>query len=349
MSSIVPKFVEEFALDTSIDARTELLKKLVPGSEDAFYYESLVLLQQLETILQKKEIDLEKLPIVLNQEENIVFEQAKTKITESSSSRSHYNAEAKLKMRFYLLSYPIDPAATCKYLMQQYGIEPLSFSHNQEPFSGASSREESNSIEVRHPSALDPSFFSDSKMTELFQDVYLGRLRNSGNPFEPIAIPFLYNIPLQSDYDDYLVMRYILNCASNAPINLPGFVKRLAKVITTCFDQKKQDVQMYDRLDLRGLTLMQLSELADELPALHGDSNFVALYLTKLQPSTDQVRNDALDQFTPDEIVNEYLDNVLKFLSKVPAGAEKWKRMAMHKKLVMNFYHENYDSDLFLE
>ncbi|KAG2181554.1 hypothetical protein INT44_008369 [Umbelopsis vinacea] len=348
MASTVPKFLEEFALDTSIEARSDILKKLVPGSEDAYYYESLVLLQKLEAILQQKKIDLEKLPVELSQEELAIFEQVKGKITESSS-RNRDDVESKLKMRFYLLSYPIEPAASCKYLMQQHGIDPLTFSRNQETVSGDASLEESNNNAARHPSALDSNFFSESRLTELFQNEYLDSLRNSSNPFEPIAIPFLYNLPLQSDYDDYLVIRYILGSAGNAPINLPGFVKRLAKAVATRFSQKKKDVQMYDRLDLKGLTLMQLSELAEELPAILSDMNFVVLYLTKLQPATDQFPNDTIDQFTPDDVVKDYLDKALEFLSKVPSGAEKWKRMALHKQLVMNLYHENYDSDKFLE
>jgi hypothetical protein len=348
MASIVPKFLEEFALDTSIDARNDLLKRLVPGSEDAFYYESLVLLQKLEAILQQKKIDLEKLPVELNQEEVEIFERVKQKITESSS-RNRDDVESKLKMRFYLLSYPIDPAASCKYLMQLHGIDLLTFNRNQETISSDTSLEESNNSETRHPSVLDPNFFSESKLNAMFQTEYLDCLRNSSDPFEPIAIPFLYNLPLQSNYDDYLVIKYILENAGIAPISLPGFVKRLAKAVATRFSQKKEDVQMYDRLDLKGLTLMQLSELAEELPAILSDMNFVVLYLTKLQPATDKLPNDTIDQFTPDDVVNEYLDKALEFLSKVPSGAEKWKRMALHKKLVLNLYHENYDSDMFLE
>lgn len=348
MASTIPKFLEDFALDASIDSRNNMLKRLVPGSEDAFYYESLVLLQKLEAVLQHKKIDLEKLPVELNDEEFAIFEQVKQKITESSS-RNRVDVESKLKMRFFLLSYPIDPVASCKYLMQQHGISPLSFNRNQEPISAVATLEEPNNTEPQHPSVLDSSFFSESKLVELFQSDYLDRLRHSSNPFEPIAMPFLYNLPLKSDHDEYLVMQCILRSANNAPINLPGFVKRLAKIVAKRFTQKKEDVQMYERLDLKGLTLMQLSELAEELPAILSDINFVVLYLTKLQPATDQLPDDNIDQFTPDGVVNEYLDNALQFLSKVPSGAEKWKRVALHKKLVMNLYQEIYDSDMFLE
>ncbi|KAG2180258.1 hypothetical protein INT43_004047 [Umbelopsis isabellina] len=348
MTSTVPRFLEEFALNDSIESRQKLLNTLVPGSKDSVYYESLVLLQTLDLILQKKNVDLNSIPVSLNQEERQVFEDAKKKITEGSV-KNYPEIEQQLKMRFHLLAYPVDPVSTCNYLMQNVGLKNHDLATDDNMLLDTDPANESGDSGKQYLSSLDANHFSDDKIGKLIQNVYFQRLMDGNDCFEAIALPFLYQLPTKSDFEEQTIIRYVLDNAKNTPIRLPDFVKRLSKVIISLEENQKQQVQTINRLDISSLTLAQLDELSEYVPGIMDDANYIELYLSKLQPTSDYFAEAAIDHTISDEVLLCYVDMTLKFLQKVPTGGEEWKRAAMHKKLTLNMFRGVYDEKLFLD
>lgn len=348
MTSTVPRFLEEFALNDSIESRRKLLKTLVPGSKDSVYYESLVLLQTLDQILQKKNVDLNHIPVSLDEEERQVFEDAKKKINEGSV-KNYPEIEQQLKMRFQLLAYPVDPTSTCNYLMRNFGLEKHDLSTDDNMILDTDSAKDASDSDKRYLSSLDSKHFSDDKIGKLIQNVYLQRLMDGNDCFEAIALPFLYQLPTRSDFEEQTIIRYVLDKAKNTPIRLPDFVERLSKVIISLEENQKKQVQTINRIDISSLTLAQLDALSEYVPGIMDDANYIELYLSKLQPTSDYFAEAAVDHTTSDEVLLCYVDKALEFLQKVPTGGEEWKRAAMHKKLTLNMFRGVYDENLFTE
>ncbi|KAM3583056.1 hypothetical protein VKS41_004811 [Umbelopsis sp. WA50703] len=347
MTSTVPRFLEEFALNDSIKSRQDLLKTLVPGSKDSVYYESLVLLQRLDELLQKKNLDWSNVPISLNEEESLLFEDVKKKITEGST-KNYPEIDQQLKMRFQLLAYPIDPTLTCNHLMQHFGLEKHDLSADENILLGSDTADESSDSGNQLPSSLDVNHFNDSRIGKLIQNVYSQRLMDGNDCFEPIALPFLYQLPSRSDFEERTIIRYVLDHAKNTPIRLPDFVKRLSKVIMSSKEDQNEQVESVIRLDISSLTLAQMDELSEYVSGILDDANYIELYLSKLQPTSDYFAEAAVDHTVSDDVILSYVDKALEFLQKVPTGGEEWKRKAMHKKLTLNMFRGVYDEHLFL-
>ncbi len=219
---------------------------------------------------------------------------------------------SQMRNRQMLLTYSSDPKATLAYLKQQLG---LNFSHEREL----------PEAERNLPNRLS----SDQISYEAFRNRALKNHLTDG--FEDAALERL----AASDIDD-AHLRHLLQRLQRPDIpDLPKLVAR---------ELAMRDAGGFGSMAVhRAMTRQQLDELVKLVPRLAADSNYVQIYLTKLQPNEDvSLAADEDAQF-------EYLDRLWAFAAPLNPAFNSLKASILFRRLDLDRRRGEYNKERFLE
>ena len=251
-------FWEEYALSTD---RAQTLEKLVPGSEDYYYFHSL----HLQNESQSDDAKLDEVDSLLKK---WIKRNGRTGLV-----RQIQNRQA-------LLRYSEDPAKTLKHLTDELNLR---FNHQRKI----------PSAQRDLPTVLNPGRIDLKKQIKSA----LNRDNNSLSKFQDDGLIYLAESTLNTRQRRDLLKRITLP-------NFPNLVDLIAA------DLKAKDSKGFGKYAItRRLTREQMDQLADKVPTLRNNREFVNEYLLRLQPDEDS--NWRVDR----KARREYLDRLLEFTS----------------------------------
>ena len=137
----IPTLKEKYALATTLEERQEIIKQhAVAGSDDWYYYRGLTLLAQLQDTLLSSNHHVEPRQPT-ESESKVVAELQDLLHKYSALSSSNYH---KLRARFYLLLYTLDPTTSTSYIRDELHL----FNDNPENTSSEQQQEEGEGGEI---------------------------------------------------------------------------------------------------------------------------------------------------------------------------------------------------------
>ena len=267
-------FWEEFALS---EDRDKTLEKLVPGSEDYYFFHCLH---------AQNEQQLDEVDSLLKRWIKRHGKTQQVRVIENRQS---------------LLIYGENPKRTFDHLKRQLG---LNFNHQRRI----------PQAQKDLPTKLAAGLIDPAKLLAQF-------LKQDGNSLGSLndqGLYFLAGKPLNTRQRRDLLKRI-------QDPTFPGIVDLISK------DLKGKDAKRFGGIGIhKQLTKAQLEELANLVPDLRSQQNFINEFLLRLQPSEDiNIRGDA-------EAYRKYLDDMWAFVSKLHPNFNSLKASVLYRLLELD-------------
>lgn len=306
---------ESFAT-APIENRQAVVDKLAAANtEDANYYQGLILLQKIyDQVMEHEE------PVTPRQATDTEKELSKQMKDLLSKFDNYSERSQELSTRFHLLIYPFETSTSIEFIKKGLHLEMLD---NKKP---AATQEQENlpttEITTRStaPCKLDPALIDgENLIKESFKDISF----STGYPVLYIEILSFPHIAADSNLwqalsqnEQVTLLKQLVYTPSEHAFG-SDIMHRLAKLWK---EQTAESNWELERLPFYNFTLNQLDQLIQEIPEivlLH--ENFVNAYLEKLVPA--QYNSVVSISFWDDDsnILNGYLNRLDTFVEKLPS------------------------------
>jgi len=242
------------------------------------------------------------------------FAQARKMIDAGVKKYKHTARLRELENRQALLTYDENPDRTIQYIIRE--LKPY-FGHQRKQLKP----------EVKLPTKLSASSID----TQRLMQNWLRHDSRNVDDFEPAAYDWLVRQNLTSDQRRDLLGRL------RRP-DYPGLVDLIAA------DLKHKHSRGFGQMEVhRQLLPDQLEALLEKDPDLIKDTNFINIYLTKLQPpaGSNWQQDDAKTL--------AYLERVEAFARRLPPVQNSLKANICYQRLVFERRHGRYDRERFME
>ncbi|MEZ6135956.1 MAG: hypothetical protein R3C53_13725 [Pirellulaceae bacterium] len=229
----------------------------------------------------------------------------RTKLGDNSESRGMW-------LRQQLLNYPNNPQQTLTMLREQLGLQ---LDHQ------APSRDRAAQL----PTVLDNGLLElNRNLTQsLAQDASLGGIETS-------ALPLLFDRKLSDSQ-----LRSLLGRLTRA--DTPGVLARIAQEL------KLKDSKGFGWASVHALlTLQQLDELLQLVPALIENESFIRAYAARLAPPAGSSLADRSE-------LREYLQRLVAWSDRLPTSQNSFKAYVIGHLLRLSLTEGKFDRDLFLK
>lgn len=278
-------FIERFALAAD---RAAVLKELVPGTEDYYYFHCLHY-QNTESFDAVQELTRKWI----------------AKFGYTHRVREILNRQA-------LLVYDRKSQDSLAYLVNQLGLK---FNHQRESLRGPSLA-----------SVLDQSVISRRSLSERA----LARYSNTDG-FESRALDWLIDQNLSAEDLRHSLQR----------LRLPDHQKLVDLIIK---DLRAKNSRGFGSMTIhQNLTKAQLAELAEKMPEVLNQSNYVNVFLSKIRPNPDV-------NFDQDKAARRsHLEEVWAFVRRLDPVHNSLKANVLYHRLVYDRSQGIYDRERFLE
>lgn len=219
-----------------------------------------------------------------------------------------------IRTRHALALYDKTPQKTLDFLTWRLG---LNFAHQKEELNA----------EPNLPTQLDNAVIS--------REAYINRANSvttdNTDLFEDTALDWLVGYELGPNHRRSLLSR----------LSRPDHEKLLKHVID---DLKHEHSGGFGSLNIhRQLLISQLEDLVKAMPDVLNRQNFVAAYLTKLQPNPDD------DWRHNQKSLEAYLDRQIKFVNRLAPAHNSLKAHVLFHKLVLDRQRGDFNKERFLE
>ncbi|KAI9470867.1 MAG: hypothetical protein EXX96DRAFT_603007 [Benjaminiella poitrasii] len=333
---------ESFAF-APINDREEVVKKLAAdNTEEALYYQGLVLLQKIyDQVMKYEEPVKPREPTVVEKE---LSNQVKALLAKMNINSGLFR---RLNVRFNLLIYPFDTATSTDFIKSSLYIDLETSNANIEKpetssdFQDHESTAEATSIKPIAPSVLDANLIESSTVVkESF------RRLSSGNDtvldINPSALSYLDTCwDSLSENEQAALLNKIWEFPSEHAFG-PKIIDRLAKL----WRAQDNTLWHFENLSFYNFTLTQMDQLIDIIPDIvFLYENFIVSYLDKLIPP--EYNNNQMDgqvSFWNDDsgILSSYLDRLDVFASKLPSMYFQLKSVIKLHKLRMDISRKDF-------
>ncbi|KAG2231590.1 hypothetical protein INT48_003690 [Thamnidium elegans] len=314
---------ESFAIAPIENREDVVLKLATANTEDANYYQGLILLQKIYNEVMKQEEPTKVREAT--DAERALFVEMQSHLKKFQNKNDHY---IELNTRFHLLVYPFETLKSTEFIKNELCLDLITQKQEQQ-----SVQTDQNSINVT-PSKLDQDLISRNNIIKGAFDVY--RLNGSFD-ITPLAFPHLKASALEIDRlpdSEQVVLLQKLFVYPTEKVFGNNILNRLCRLWKILADNDES--WKFENLPFYNFTLAQMDYLIKNMPdivLLH--ENFVNAYVDKLVPS--QYYNvDSAGQvisFWDDEegILRGYLNDLDHFAQKLPD-------IYFHLKSAIRFY-----------
>ena len=284
----IPTLKEKYALATTREERQEIIKQhAVAGSDDWYYYRGLTLLAQLQDTLLSSNHHVEPRQPT-ESESKVVAELQDLLHKYSVLSSSNYH---KLRARFYLLLYTLDPTTSTSYIRDELHLfnddsENASSEQQQEGEDGEAPQQQTSEQEIGTPKParrIKPGDFDPTILTPtLVLDKAIGRK----DRIESIlAFPHLrerYDTP-----DKEQQVLYELLQTPHSDDNGKKVVQRLTRFLvennSSCIDQFQTEYLTVEQMRLLMKTQNSPQLIENYINKLGDDVNLVWNFVSTLE------------------------------------------------------------------
>lgn len=335
---------ESFAI-APIQERESVVKKLAAANtDDAYYYQGLVLLQKIHSeILKEKDPTKPRKPTSV---EAKLFDEMQNLLLKMSAHSDNF---LKVNTRFHLLIYPFETRLTTEFIKKTLNLDLKSNSVTEQEqceFQAAASSYTSSAA-----SALDPNLIDGVRLLKSVIDDIQANIDIDGwLDIEVLALPVLSDILLSqshsfTDKQKAVLLKKIFSYAPSDQIFGKDLIRNLSELWKV-----EHNYWKFDKLPFYNFTLRQMDQLISEIPEIVlSNENFVQAYLEKLAP----LRKFDQQQFLFwDDCENElfdYLNRLTSFCLKLPDTCYSLKSAIKFHKLRSDVVRKDYDQKRFLE
>lgn len=326
---------ERFATVPIENREDVVLKLATANTEDANYYQGLIILQKIYNEVMKQEE-----PTKVRQAtrtERTLFVEMQNHLKKFQNKNDHY---IELNTRFHLLIYPFETTQSTEFIKNELYLDLITQKQEQQ-----SVQTDQNPTNVT-PSALDQDLISRNNIIKGTFDVY--RLNGSFD-ITPLAFPHLKASALEIDRlpdSEQAALLQKIFVYPTEKIFGNDVLNRLCRLWKLQAD--KDEPWQFENLPFYNFTLAQMDYLIENIPKivlLH--ENFVNTYLDKLVPSL-YYNIDSTGQaisFWDDEegILRGYLNDLDHFAQKLPAIYFHLKSAIQFHKLRVDIVRQDFE------
>ncbi|KAI9254122.1 hypothetical protein EDC94DRAFT_524762 [Helicostylum pulchrum] len=326
---------ERFATAPIENREDVVLKLATANTEDANYYQGLIILQKIYNEVTKQEESTKVREATRT--ERTLFNEMQNHLKKFQNKNDHY---IELNTRFHLLIYPFETLKSTEFIKNELYLDLITQKQEQQ-----SVQTDQNPTNVT-PSALDQDLISRNNIIKGIFDVY--RLNGSFD-VTPLAFPHLKASALEIDRlpdSEQAALLQKIFVYPTEKIFGNDILNRLCRLWNLQADNDES--WQFENLPFYNFTLAQMDYLIENIPKivlLH--ENFVNAYLDKLVPS--QYYNiDSTGQalsFWDDEegILRGYLSDLDQFAQKLPAIYFQLKSAIRFHKLRVDIVRQDFE------
>ncbi|ORZ25651.1 hypothetical protein BCR42DRAFT_485784 [Absidia repens] len=360
---------ELFALaGNDITTREKVIAQTtVAGTEDWYYYRGLVLLQKLSTALGTDATDASTVVRSPTGQESDLLKDMKQLLKNYKDQFATTTRFNELETRFYLLTWFVNGDSK-KFVRDTLHLNLPTDQHhrdsNNQPPSAATTQtandldtapeDESQMVSRKsYPSSLDVTLLDNDKvMRRLIDEDKLDQLKYTSLP-----IVKRYWTELNTEQQCRILERLLWQPVTTDTIPIVSYLADLWQP----FGNGRRDVlaENMNKLPLHNLTLTQLDELLELLPAILQVESFVTLYMDKLVPHVYAQDENMLsgnnsvkdwDGLEADgDYWTSYLADLDQFADKLMDGPFRLvKARITFQKLKSSIFHGQFDQSLLL-
>lgn len=328
---------ESFATAPIENREDVVLKLATANTEDANYYQGLVILQKIYNEVMKQE-EPAKVRDATDTERTL-FEEMQNHLKKFDNQNDKYR---ELNTRFHLLVYPFETLKSTEFIKQELNLDLVTQKQEQQ-----SVEKEENSKNTA--STLDPSLVSsETVIKEAFERSSL---------YENLDINLLALPYLKSDLDmdklsdiDQVVLLKALFMYPTEKIFGNDILDRFCRLWKL---QENQEQGKYESWNLRSIsyrtfTLSQMDYMIKNIPnIILLQENFIQIYLEKLMPSqyySKYSSNETLSFWDDDEnVLQDYLNRLEDFAQKLPSLYFHLKSAIRFHKLRIDIVRQDFE------
>lgn len=324
---------EAFAI-APISDREDVLKRY-SGSvhpDDVHYFQGLIILQKIhdEAMKQKDPLTIRSPTDV----EKSLMDQMTEILNKSSFKGTHYN---ELNTRFRLLTYPINVLESTEFIKRSLGLE-LDLTTKQPEQSQQQDHPTEEPVTRKLPSKLDPNLINTENllMAELskHEDIQI----------EPQAIPAVISLMEKENNLTMEQKEHLFDMILKYPTeDYPSFMNTLIS-----FWSDKKSKWQPDSIQYDNFTLRQLNEIAERMPDILWEKDYVVAYLKRLVPDA-YFRRSVSDWDDDEDILLNFLDQTAEFVNKLPNLFYKLKSVVLFHRLRIDVVRQTCDQDKLVE
>lgn len=324
---------EAFAI-APISDREDVLKRY-SGSvnpDDARYFQGLVILQKIhdEAMKQKDPLAIRSPTDV----EKSLMDQMTENLNKFPFKGAQYN---ELNTRFRLLTYPINVLESTEFIKKELGLELDLTTKQPEQFQQQDHQME-EPVTRKLPSKLDPSLIN----TESLLKAELSKHENI--QIEPQAIPAVISLMEKENNLTKEQKTRLFDMILRYPTEgYPSFMN----VLISFWSEKRSKWQP-NSMQYDNFTLKQLNEIAERMPGILWEKDYVQAYLKRLVPDA-YYRRSASDWDDDEDILLNYLDQAAEFINKLPDLFFKLKSAVLFYRLRIDVVRQTCDQDKLVE
>lgn len=324
---------EAFAI-APISDREDVLKKY-EGSvnpDDARYFQGLVILQKIHDETMKQEDPL-AIRSPTDVEKSLMYQ-----MTEILSRFPKRGAQYKeLNTRFRLLTYPINVFESTEFIKKNLGLE-LDLTTKQPEQSQEQGHQMEESVTHKLPSKLDLSLIHAENLLKAELS------KNENIYIEPRAIPVVISLMEKENSLTIEQKKRLFDIILGYPTeDYPSFMNVLIN-----FWNQQQSKWQPNSSQYNNFTLKQLKEIAERIPDILWEKEFVQAYIKRLVPDAYYSRSGSAWDDDEDILLN-YLDQVAEFIDKLPAFFFKLKSVVKFHRLRIDIVRQTCDQNKLVE
>ncbi|CEP11483.1 hypothetical protein [Parasitella parasitica] len=329
---------ESFAI-APIENRQDVVDKLAAANtEDAAYYQGLIVLQGIYEQVMKHQDPVKVRPATDAEKE--LSKQMKDLLAKLNCDNARYR---ELSTRFHLLIYPFETSTSIEFIkkglhLDTFDTEKPEATQEQDSLAATESCSKSTA-----PCKLDPALI-DGK--NLIQNAFKEFASSTGNAMLDLEMPAFPHIADDATYwqglsstEQFALLKTIVSTPSERAFG-PDLMHRLA---TLWKEQTPGSNWCVENLPFYNFTLNQLDQLIQEIPDvvfLH--DAFIDAYLEKLVPAQYYAHQSISFWDDDANVLKDYLDRLEAFAEKLPGMYYNVKASIKFHKLRIDIVRQDF-------
>lgn len=338
---------ESFATAPIEDRQAVVDKLAAANTEEAHYYQGLLLLQKIYEEVMKHESPAT--PRQATDEEKELCKQMKHLL----SKLNHHSQRSKeLTTRFYLLIYPFETSTSIEFIKKGLHLESLD---SQKP---AATQEQDHlpttapvSNKSTAPSKLDSALIDGNNLIkQSFKEYSSSTDGYAALDLETLSLPHVAGDAnlwqSLSQHEQVALLKKLVNTPSER-----AFGSDIMQRLATLWKEQPADANWeLENLPFYSFTLHQLDQLVQAIPQivfLH--ESFVDAYLDKLVPAEYRYANSVSFWDDDANVLHGYLDRLDAFAEKLPSIYFNVNAAIKFHKLRIDIVRQDYSEERLLK
>ncbi|KAI8988000.1 hypothetical protein BDF20DRAFT_910548 [Mycotypha africana] len=334
---------ESFAI-APIKDREHILKKVTtPNTDEARYYEGLILLQKIYDEVMKESVP--ERPRMATETEAELAASMRDLLKKFITKNKQFG---ELNTRFHLLIYPFDTKTSTDFIKKELQLDLSTFETSdsiESQLTACSDTSTSN-----HPSKLNSCIIDG---LELVTKKLKQARPNDYLDIEPFAFPHLRSIwdTLNNEQQVILLKKVFDCCPTSEQVFGTDIMHYLTKLWKLQHENTTLNNWKLEELPFYNFSLQQMDYLIHEISHIvFSHKHFVTAYLNKLAPAEfDDVSVNISFWDDEDNVLRNYLDRLDIFVGQLPSAYVELKLAVKFHTLRMSLVRREFNEEALLD